>query len=380
MKYILMHKDIPVCEIEISDASFSIENVSKIYNPEHIPLGLSENEKINLRKFNKWYKGRSIPASRQGLANALDIIGVTHQDELILKCYGLSLSDQYWFKPNDVNSQWKDINFFDNDFSEDVGNALFGTPTKSDSFSLISPDNTTDGWLKKKWSVIDRKRCLIKSGSAPFFQEPLNEKIASILQSRLNYMPFVDYDLVFDDEQPLSVCENFITSQTELISAYSIYGTLPKEKNVSSYEHFKRCCEIQGIANTEKFLNYMLTIDYIIANSDRHFRNFGVIRNANTLEWIGFAPLFDCGTSLWFNQIAKNIKPIKYDESKPFTTSHAKQIGFVTDLTWLDFQKLNGIENDCKKILSSSKYIDETRCENICYALSKRIDMLKDLL
>ena len=39
MKYILMHKDIPVCEIEISDASFSIENVSKIYNPEHIPLG-----------------------------------------------------------------------------------------------------------------------------------------------------------------------------------------------------------------------------------------------------------------------------------------------------------------------------------------------------
>ena len=174
MKYILMHKDIPVCEIEISDVSFSIENVSKIYNPEHIPLGLSENEKINLIKFNKWYKGRSIPASRQGLADALDIIGVTHQDELILKCYGLSLSDQYWFKPNDVNLQWKDINFFDNDFSEDVGNALFGTPTENDSFSLMSPDNTTDGRLKKKWAITDEKHCLIKSGSAPFFQEPLN--------------------------------------------------------------------------------------------------------------------------------------------------------------------------------------------------------------
>ena len=53
MEYILVHKDISVCEIEISDASFSIENVSKIYNPEHIPLGFSENEKINLRKFNK---------------------------------------------------------------------------------------------------------------------------------------------------------------------------------------------------------------------------------------------------------------------------------------------------------------------------------------
>ena len=53
MEYILVHKDISVCEIEISDASFSIENVSKIYNPEHIPLGLSENENINFRKFHK---------------------------------------------------------------------------------------------------------------------------------------------------------------------------------------------------------------------------------------------------------------------------------------------------------------------------------------
>ena len=74
------------------------------------------------------------------------------------------------------------------------------------------------------------------------------------------------------------------------------------------------------------------------------------------------------------------VHSVSYTHLKPFATSHAKQIGFVTDLTWLDFQKLNGIENDCKKILSSSKYIDETRCENICYSISKRIDMLKDLL
>ena len=157
MKYILMHKDIPVCEIEISDASFSIENVSKIYNPEHISLGLSENEKINLRKFNKWYKGRSIPASRQGLADALDIIGVTHQDELILKCYGLSLSDQYWFKPNDVNLQWKDINFFDNDFSVDVGNALFGTPTENDSFFAHVPQQYHGRMAQKEMDNHRRK-------------------------------------------------------------------------------------------------------------------------------------------------------------------------------------------------------------------------------
>jgi hypothetical protein len=344
-------------------------------------LGLTdETNTVNLRKFNKWYRGRSIPASRQGLTQALDIIGITHPDELILKCYGLSLSDQYWFKPFDTDLKWADINFFTNTFSEDVGNALFGNRIDSDSFSLVSPDNTSDGWLKKKWTIINGKRCLVKSGSAPFFQEPLNEKIVSVLQKKLNYMPFVEYDLTFDGDEPLSVCENFITADTELISAYSIYETLPKDKSVSPYAHFVKCCDTQEIPDTEKFLDYMLAVDYIIANSDRHFRNFGVIRNAKTLEWIGFAPLFDCGTSLWFDKIAKNIKPIKYDESKPFINSHARQIELVQNLKWIDFDALNGIENDCRDILSSSKFIDEARCENICYALLKRISMLKDLL
>ena len=385
-KYILMHKDNPVAALEIDEASGVIPAIGEVYAEEHIPLGITvKRGRIERSELNDWWKGRAIPASRSGIKTVLEDLQIATTQRLLEKCLGLSLSDQYWICPQSRNLKWSEINFFENNFSDDMGNILFGKVSSgemilNDEISLMSPDNTSDGWLKKKWTIIDGKRCLIKSGSAPFFQEPLNEKITSILQSRLNYMPFVDYDLIFDDEQPLSVCENFITPQTELISAYSIYETLPKEKNISSYEHFKRCCEIQGIANTEKFLNYMLAVDYIIANSDRHFRNFGVIRNANTLEWIGFAPLFDCGTSLWFNQIAKNIKPIKYDESKPFATSHAKQIGFVTDLTWLDFQKLNGIENDCKKILSSSKYIDETRCENICYSISKRIDMLKDLL
>lgn len=39
----------------------------------------------------------------------------------------------------------------------------------------MSPDNATDGWLKKKWEIINGKRFLIKGGN----QEPLNEVIAT---------------------------------------------------------------------------------------------------------------------------------------------------------------------------------------------------------
>lgn len=31
---------------------------------------------------------------------------------------------------------------------------------------------------------------------------------------------------------------------------------------------------------------------------DRHFNNFGVVRNADTLEWLGAAPIYDCGITM----------------------------------------------------------------------------------
>ncbi|MEG0823474.1 MAG: hypothetical protein RR929_01490 [Erysipelotrichaceae bacterium] len=42
----------------------------------------------------------------------------------------------------------------------------------------------------------------------------------------------------------------------------------------------------------------MLVIDYIMLNEDRHLRNFGVIRNVETLDWIKVAPIYDTGQSL----------------------------------------------------------------------------------
>lgn len=46
-----------------------------------------------------------------------------------------------------------------------------------------------------------------------------------------------------------------------------------------------------------KFLDYLLAFDFIMVNTDRHFGNFGAVRNIETLEWLGPAPVFDSGTS-----------------------------------------------------------------------------------
>ena len=80
----------------------------------------------------------------------------------------------------------EEVNFFDNDFSEDVGNALFGNDVCHEKFNFSSPDNTSDGWLKKRWKIVDGVRYLVKAGSGTEKQEPINEAfIASELLSSL---------------------------------------------------------------------------------------------------------------------------------------------------------------------------------------------------
>jgi len=39
----------------------------------------------------------------------------------------------------------------------------------------------------------------------------------------------------------------------------------------------------------------MFLVDYIVVNFDRHMKNFGVIRNVETLKWERVCPIFDTG-------------------------------------------------------------------------------------
>ena len=382
MIYTLMSKNTPVLDLEIHEETASILKIVEIHNKKHLPVGVRISEKKpDISSLNKWWQGRSIPASRSGIRDALEIMQVPYTEQLLLKCFGLSLSDQYWINPKSNPMEWNKVNFFENTFSDDVGNVLFGQEVQREDLDMMSPDNTSDGWLKKKWKIIDGKRCLIKAGSNPFNQEPLNEVIASAVQRRLKKEPYTSYALVWENNYPYSVCENFINTDTELVSAWNICQTEKKPNHVSPYNHYLSCCEHlgMGITDIKESIDYMLVVDFIIANSDRHYSNFGAVRDVNTLEWIGAAPLFDCGTSMWHDQLVQNIKPHKDVPSKPFKSYHSEQIKLAGSLEWIDFSALHGIDEECKEILKTSTYIDTARCDALCYGIRKRVEILQSL-
>jgi hypothetical protein len=321
--------------------------------------------------------GRAIPASRSGLREALEIMQVSSTGLLLLKCFGLSLSDQYWVNSYDKPLDWDGINFFENEFSEDVGNALFGREAKGD-INLVSPDNTSDGWLKKKWIIADGKRMLVKGGSGPYYQEPLNEVLATTLCERLG-IPHAAYTAIDDGGRPVSLCEDFIDAGTELVSAWDIFRTMEKPNSDSNFVHYLNCCERLGIPGVRDGLGRMLAIDYIMANTDRHFNNFGAVRDAVTLEWLCPAPVFDTGTSMWHNEVASMIRANADADSKPFLSKHSKQIELVTNFSWLDMHALSGIEDACTDIYAQSDRIDNERINTLCAMLKRRIKALNNI-
>ena len=383
MKYTLMHKNIAVADVEIDEDLGVITSIDNISAKKHLPVGvvhqLRREETVDRYAMNHWWAGRSIPASRTGVADALETLGVYSSKQLLTKCLGLSLSDHYWLRPYDSNITWEAVNFFDNDFSDDIGDVLFGTNTKNDGFDFVSPDNTSDGNLQKRWKIIDGKRCLVKSGSDPYSQQPFNEVIAAIIMKRLG-IDHVSYSLMWLNDKPYSVCEDFITKDTELISAWRVLQLRPKANHENEYLHYVNICKELGV-DIVPAIDRMIVLDYIIANEDRHFNNFGLLRDANTLEWIGAAPIFDSGTSLWYNKSASRF--ISSDIiCKPFKKTHSEQLKLVSSYDWFDISKLDGIEGEILNVLCEDKavrYVEAERAKAIAAEVRKRVDALENI-
>ena len=382
MKCTLMHRRIEVAKLELDDETGIICKIEAVMSAEHVPVGVPvKNGIIDRGELNKWWTDRSIPASRSGVREALETLNLNDTKILLVRCFGLSLSDQYWICPAGAELIWEKINFFDNSFSDDMGDVLFGKPKKNEDFDFSSPDNTSDGYLKKRWKIINGKRCLIKGGSNLERQQPFNEVIASKIMDRLN-INHVSYNIIWEDGEPYSVCEDFVTRDTELVSAWRIMQTQKKDNSTSVYQHFVNCCKLLGVADVVPALDRMLVLDYLISNEDRHLNNFGLLRNAETLEWIGFAPIYDSGSSLGYNSLLSQIYTEKNIASKPFKRRHDEQIKLVTSFDWIDFSKLYDAGDIVREVFSdprAKELISENRKEAIAQMVERHIESLQTI-
>lgn len=382
-KFTLMNKNKKVFDFVYDEEEHFIINFERNYpeNEDYAPFGLIKMNAIDKVEFNKWWKNRQIPASRKGLKELLHNSNVYDKDNFDLldaKAYCLSLSDQYWVKGVNEEISWESINFFDNEFSEDIGKILFNGGKTALNLNLNTPDMTSNGNYEKRWKIIDGERYLLKAGSKIYNQEPFNELIATKLYERLlNKDEYVEYSVIFDDDKAISKCKNFITKDTELVPAWKINEYYEFLDDEDKYTHYIRCLNNLGIKDAETLTDKMIVCDYIIANKDRHFNNFGVIRDVNTLKFIDVAPIFDNGCSLWYDE--NDMYVGEFFLTKPFEEYEKKQLSLVKKLEWLDISKLEDFPNEVKTILSMDKLLSKERINKIVDQIKLRIEFVKEL-
>lgn len=382
MEYILMNKNNKVLKATMDDNHHFIK-LTKIYDLKYAPQSIinASNDKSQsiIKSLDEWFRGRGIPSWRKDLEKLLNNLGITYREELLTISYGLSLSDCYWIKDESSNVTWEDINFFENDY-EYMG---YLEATYSDSVTnrpnLMSPNNTTDGMLSKAWIIDDNKRRLIKGTYTSSNQEPINEYIASLICEKLD-IKCVKYEIDIYNNKLISICDNCLNGHEEIITAYDIFMSKHKDNSVSDYNHYVNILANLGLENVKDNLSDMYLIDYIMMNYDRHFKNYGVIKDVDTLKITRMMPLFDFGESLCCDKSLDEINFID-GECKLFTNTHAKFSDLLKYIN-LDKYDLNKIK-DIPKIVNETLYkyiryteMSEERINKITKGIEKRINYL----
>jgi len=376
MIYTLMNKNTELFDMEMTNGIiYKIKNL-RGKNKNLLPVFLigGKSDGIDIDQVITWWRNRRIPASREGIKELLFNLDPISLDALAEKSLGLSLSDQYWIRPS-KDIKWRDVNFFQNDFSDDIGDLLI--TGNWNGGSLISPDNSSDGAVKKRWKIIGGERYLLKGSSDPFYQtEPFREVFASRIAELLFESDFfVKYDFIWENndktgKKVYSSCKNFVTPDTE----YVPFTHFREIEHTSSYklEHFDICGKIYG--EYKSILDLILILDYIVLNEDRHFGNFGMIRNANTGELIRPAPVFDTGSSLFYHSVTVNGDITR---AKPFVKEFDEQIKLIKASDYRD--RILSVKKNADKIfrdIFANAFEDQTRLSAILNVVNSQIDKL----
>ena len=384
MKCYLMNKNKKVALIEYNTIADAIDNIYEIYDIDYAPLSLKnaskDKSKNIVKELNNWFKGRGIPSWRKDIETLLEKLNVSSREELLNKAFALSLSDQYWLKEENSDIEWKNINFFENDFKYKGYLSASLSTFSNERPDLYSPNNTTDGMLQKAWIIENGDRVLVKGTYEASRQEPINEWLVSNICERLGF-EYCNYNVELVDGKLVSKCKDFISSDEEIVTAYDIFNSCNKNNNMSDLEHYIKILEEHNVPQARENIEDMFIVDFLVMNIDRHMKNFGIIRNVNTLEWVRTTPIFDTGEAMNCDKLTSEIN--FYDGTGKFFTNTNKKFSSylenIKDIAKIDVNKLEGIVQEYKEMLQ--KYqpymeISDERIEKLVEGLEYRINTL----
>lgn len=347
-EYYLMHKDIPVCIMDITeDGSLGQYRINQA-EFAHFPIGGQMNE----MKFHEWWRDRAIPKTRNGAKSALQRLGYESTNSALVDNLALSLSDCYWIQPRGEGLTWKDVNLFTNDFVDTFGELTINKDKMVDLRNRTRFNcAASQGELQKKWCIDEQgKRYMIKGNYGDSYQQSINELFATQLHKQQNFENYTPYSgtLVTVEggiEGLGCLSYDFCSDNKEIISAWELLQSIKIRQNESYYYPLKKVCLSLGIKEDDfdAFMDYEIMTDYLMSNTDRHMNNISVVRNPDTLEILGMAPIYDSGNSMFYNIPFEQLERVRIDEieTHSFIKKEVKLLSYVKNRDSVNLDKCN---------------------------------------
>ena len=380
--FILKHKDLDVAMMKMDVRTGMIEYVLAVYLPEELPAGCAPDG----TGLGEWWKLRAIPDSRKGIRQVLSRLSEATSQSLMLSSYGLSLTDHHWIQPVGQELYWKDLNFYENDFTDELGDILTDSErdrSVPDGISKLSPSVSVNGDMKKKWIIRGGRRYLLKVNPNYHSQQTVNEVIAGKLHERLGWKNYVSYEVgtihISGRKYPCSLSPMFTSVETEFVSAYQIVAAYKVPNDVSLYEALIRQAVSLGADEKEvrAFLEYMILTDFILTNTDRHLNNFGFIYDPRQHRLSGMAPLFDTGNSLFYDYDViphgGNLLDIPVNS---FSKREADQLHYVKSDAGVKLERLVHFPEEAEALLREYTDMTDERAAETARTIEEKIEYL----
>ncbi len=293
-RYTLKCRDEELLTFRLSRDAFGTPEVEVLTcdeaNAHLMPWGLAADE----RSLFRWLSSRALPHNRRYAEQLCRSMGFSIDDTLSIYSisYGLSLNDSYWTPEEADGRSFGEINLYRNGFSDVLAAVAYtGHISPERNAHGLTPELTTDGMLHKAWRIDSEGRRILYKGSSNDWDpgEPASEVLASRLAQRAG-LHSVLYKMGEWQGEFCSTCECFCSEDV----SYTPFATATGIVDLGSALAF---CARLGEDVFEEFRD-MLIFDCLTLNTDRHFSNFGLLRETEAGRCLGLAPIFDNGRSL----------------------------------------------------------------------------------
>ncbi|MCL2443545.1 MAG: hypothetical protein FWD13_08820, partial [Treponema sp.] len=288
--------------------------------------------------------------------------------------------DHYWFHDIKNDMLWKDKNYFDNSFDKVIpGKGI--NPEIDESVAMQSPNLCVDGSIEKRWIIKNGVRVLLKGSLYNRMQEPFNEVIVSKVldEYKINHVRYY-LGRTKDKNIPYSECECMVNKDIEYINAQYIMNTEEYYRR-EPYLHFLEMCSKKGMKNVKTDIDEMIALDFIVGNVDRHKGNFGILRNANSLEWLQIAPIFDNGNCLFYDSENEEMENWGIDTlGKSFGESNRLNLQYIDYPEWYKNTGKNCITDIISDYLLQNDKQKKTRIDKVVSIIKDRISIFEDII